>query len=79
MTVGADVLGELLGDSNRTMWILTVSDGHDRSGCLMGFATQVSLVQDYRAHLDLLNEVAQAAAAVTAATGLPPHNIVRLE
>jgi outer membrane protein, heavy metal efflux system len=43
------------------------------------FATQVSLVQDYRAHLDLLNEVAQAAAAVTASTGLPPHDVVKIE
>jgi cobalt-zinc-cadmium efflux system outer membrane protein len=42
-------------------------------------ATQVSLVQDYRAHLDILNEVAQAAANVTAATGLPPHMVVELD
>lgn len=34
---------------------------------------RTSLIQLRRAQLDLLNEVAQAAAAVTGATGLPPH------
>jgi outer membrane protein, heavy metal efflux system len=43
------------------------------------FTTQVSLIQDYRAHLDILNEVAQAAANVTSATGLPPHAVVDIE
>lgn len=39
---------------------------------------RTSLLQVRRAHLDTLNEVAQAAVAVTAATGLPPETIVRL-
>jgi outer membrane protein TolC len=34
---------------------------------------RASLLQLRRAHLDSLNEVAQAAAAVTQVTGLPPH------
>jgi cobalt-zinc-cadmium efflux system outer membrane protein len=34
---------------------------------------RASLLQLRRTHLDSLNEVAQAAAAVTQATGLPPH------
>lgn len=40
---------------------------------------RTSLIQSRRAHLDLLNEAAQAAAAVTAATGLPPESILRLK
>lgn len=40
---------------------------------------RTSLIQSRRAHLDLLNETAQAAAAVTAATGLPPESILRLK
>lgn len=39
---------------------------------------RTSLIQARRAHLDLLNETAQAAAAVTAATGMPPESILRL-
>lgn len=38
---------------------------------------RTSLLQLRRTHLDLLNEVAQAAIAVTAATGLPPESILR--
>lgn len=38
---------------------------------------RTSLLQLRRAHLDLLNEVAQASIAVTATTGLPPDSIVR--
>jgi len=34
---------DLLGEADRPMWILTVSDGHERSGCLVGFATQASI------------------------------------
>jgi len=44
MNDAEDALAELLGQLNRTMWILTVAaaDG-ERSGCLMGFAAQASL------------------------------------
>ncbi len=43
MTEAEDRLGELLGGLDRTMWILTVAADGERSGCLMGFATQASL------------------------------------
>lgn len=38
---------------------------------------RTSLLQVRRVHLDMLNEAAQAAVAVTAATGLPPETIVQ--
>jgi flavin reductase (DIM6/NTAB) family NADH-FMN oxidoreductase RutF len=41
---GADRrLAKLLGTADGPMWILTVSTGEERSGCLIGFATQVSI------------------------------------
>jgi len=40
------------------------------------FATQTSLLQEQRTYLDLLNELAQAAADVTRAAGLPPARLV---
>jgi len=40
------------------------------------FATQTSLLQEQRTYLDLLNELAQAAADVTLAAGLPPARLV---
>lgn len=43
MTEAEDRLAELLGGLDRTMWILTVAADGERSGCLMGFATQASL------------------------------------
>lgn len=43
MTEAEDALAELLGGLDRTMWILTVAAEGERSGCLMGFATQASL------------------------------------
>jgi len=43
MTEAEDALAELLGGLDRTLWILTVAGGGERSGCLMGFATQASL------------------------------------
>lgn len=43
MTDAEDRLAELLGRVDRTMWILTVAVGEERSGCLMGFATQSSI------------------------------------
>ena len=43
MTDPEDALAELLGDTDGPMWILTVSTGDERSGCLIGFATQVSI------------------------------------
>lgn len=43
MTEAEDRLAELLGGLDRTMWILTLAAGGERSGCLMGFATQASL------------------------------------
>lgn len=43
MSEAEDALAELLGGLDRTMWILTVAAGDERSGCLMGFATQASL------------------------------------
>ena len=36
------------------------------------YATRASLIQDHRAYFDSLNELAQAAANVTAATGMSP-------
>ena len=36
-------LAELLGQTDAPMWILTVSTGEARAGCLIGFATQVSI------------------------------------
>jgi flavin reductase (DIM6/NTAB) family NADH-FMN oxidoreductase RutF len=43
MTEAEEALAELLGGVDRTMWILTVAIGDERSGCLMGFATQSSI------------------------------------
>ncbi len=40
------------------------------------YATQNSLLQEQRTHLDSLNEVAQAAADVTLSAGLPPARLV---
>ncbi len=40
------------------------------------YATQTALLQEQRAYLDLLNELAQAAADVTLTAGLPPARIV---
>ena len=40
------------------------------------YAARASLVDSYRARLDALNELAQAAAAVTAATGLAPEMLI---
>jgi outer membrane protein, heavy metal efflux system len=40
------------------------------------FATQNALLQEQRAYLDLLNELAQAAADVTLAAGIPPVQFV---
>jgi outer membrane protein TolC len=39
------------------------------------FATQTSLLQEQKAYLDLLNELAQAAADVTLTAGLPPARV----
>lgn len=39
---------------------------------------RTSLIQNQRARLDLLNELAQASADLTAATGIPPENYLRL-
>ncbi len=39
-------------------------------------AIQNNLLQDLRAYLDLVNEVAQAAAQVTQTTGLPPERLI---
>lgn len=41
------------------------------------FATQTSLIQERQAYLALLNELAQSAAAVLLATGLPPERLFR--
>jgi outer membrane protein, heavy metal efflux system len=41
------------------------------------FAARTTLLQDRRAYLDLHNELAQAAASVTLATGLPPEALVQ--
>ncbi|MBI3864721.1 MAG: TolC family protein [Planctomycetia bacterium] len=40
------------------------------------FQARTSLIQNRRASLDLLNELAQATAVVTAATGIPPRALV---
>lgn len=40
------------------------------------FATQNAVLQERRTHLDLLNELAQAAADVTLFTGLPPARLI---
>lgn len=42
------------------------------------FTARTSLLQLRRSYLDALNEVALAAAAVTAATGLPPDALIRV-
>jgi outer membrane protein, heavy metal efflux system len=39
---------------------------------------QNNLLQERRIYLDLLNQLAQSAAAVVQATGLPPHQVVHL-
>jgi flavin reductase (DIM6/NTAB) family NADH-FMN oxidoreductase RutF len=36
-------MAKLLGDSESPLWIVTVSTGRERSGCLIGFATQCSI------------------------------------
>lgn len=41
-------------------------------------ATQNNLIQDRRTYLDLLNELAQSAANVTQATGLPPERLISI-
>jgi outer membrane protein, heavy metal efflux system len=41
-------------------------------------ATQNNLLQERRIYLDLLNQLAQSAAAVIQGTGLPPDRIIRL-
>jgi cobalt-zinc-cadmium efflux system outer membrane protein len=40
------------------------------------YAARAAYVQGFRAYLDTLNELAQSAANVTAATGLPPCSVV---
>jgi outer membrane protein, heavy metal efflux system len=40
------------------------------------FATQTALLQEQKAYLDLLNELAQSAADVTLTAGLPPARVV---
>jgi outer membrane protein TolC len=40
------------------------------------FATQTALLQEQKAYLDLLNELAQSATDVTLAAGLPPSRVV---
>ncbi len=40
------------------------------------FQARTSLIQSRRAYLDTLNELAQSAAAVTAATGVPPQALI---
>ncbi|HWA97616.1 MAG TPA: TolC family protein, partial [Pirellulales bacterium] len=42
------------------------------------FTARTSLIQLRRAYLDLLNELAQSAAGVTAATAVPPEALVQL-
>jgi outer membrane protein, heavy metal efflux system len=49
----------------------------NQASILAVFATQTSLLQEERTYLDLLNEVAQAAADVTLAAGLPPARLVQ--
>jgi flavin reductase (DIM6/NTAB) family NADH-FMN oxidoreductase RutF len=43
VTDAKDAFDELLGQTDGPMWILTVSTGRERAGCLVGFATQVSI------------------------------------
>ena len=43
MTQAEEQLAELLGQLDPMLWILTVSTGEERAGCLVGFATQSSL------------------------------------
>ena len=38
-----------------------------------------SIIQSQRARLDLLNEIAQSAAALTAATGIPVENVLTIK
>jgi cobalt-zinc-cadmium efflux system outer membrane protein len=50
--------------------------GAGQADLLRLFAARTAYIQGFRAQLDLLNELAQAAANVTAATGLPPQLVV---
>lgn len=43
MSEADDRLADLLGQVDRTMWILTVAAEGERSGCLIGFGTQASI------------------------------------
>ena len=47
-----------------------------QAGILNVFAVQNALLQERRAYLDLLNELAQAASEVTLAAGLPPADLI---
>jgi outer membrane protein TolC len=42
------------------------------------FTIRASLIQDRRSYADTLNELAQAAANVTATTGIPPRKLIRI-
>jgi flavin reductase (DIM6/NTAB) family NADH-FMN oxidoreductase RutF len=43
VTEAEERLADLLGQLDPALWILTVSTGEERAGCLIGFATQTSL------------------------------------
>lgn len=43
MTGPDDLLRDLLGGLDHPMWLLTVADGGERSGCLVGFGCQCSI------------------------------------
>jgi flavin reductase (DIM6/NTAB) family NADH-FMN oxidoreductase RutF len=43
MSAGADAANELFAELDYPMFIVTVADGEDVSGCLVGFATQTSI------------------------------------
>jgi flavin reductase (DIM6/NTAB) family NADH-FMN oxidoreductase RutF len=40
---GRDVFNEIVATIDYPMWVLTVAAGGERSGCLVGFATQCSI------------------------------------
>jgi flavin reductase (DIM6/NTAB) family NADH-FMN oxidoreductase RutF len=43
VSAAAETFGELLGDLDYPMFVVTVAAGGERAGCLIGFATQASI------------------------------------
>jgi outer membrane protein TolC len=69
---GGSFQGPLLADLNKLEEQLKANE----VDFLRVFTARTSLLQLRRAHLDALNELAQAAANLTAATGIPPDTLL---